>query len=491
LAYPWPRTEPSSLHRDSYREAAPYAYWLDTIAERALHPPLEERREADLVIVGGGFTGLWAALYAKELDPSREVVVLEATRCGAGASSRNGGFLNYSLTHGIGNGLARFEDELERLERLGMENFDGLERDLVRLGVDASFELSGELHVALEEHQLAWLAEDVEASVSFGQRAELLDAEAVRSHLNSPLYLGAAWYRSGAALVNPARLVDGLRQAAVAAGVTVHEYTSVEAVSPHGRVDLFPGVGRFSTRAAGGVRVTTPAGLIDAERVLLATSAYPAPLRTPRAFIAPVYDYALMSEPLSASQLQELGWSRRQGVSDIANQFHYYRLSADNRILWGGYDAVYRFGGPVGPQLDTHDHSFDRLAQHFGVNFPQLRGLRFTHAWGGAIDTCSRFSVFFGRALGGRVAYALGYTGLGVGASRFGGRTALDLLDGRQTEATQTRFVRTKPLPFPPEPVRSGVIKLTQNRMAAADRDEGRRGRWLRALDRAGLGFDS
>ncbi len=117
--------------------------------------------------------------------------------------------------------------------------------------------------------------------------------------------------------------------------------------------------------------------------------------------------------------------------------------------------------------------------------------MRFSHRWGGAIDTCSRFSVFFGLALGDRVAYALGYTGLGVGASRFGARVGLDLLDGRDTEATRLRFVRRRPLPFPPEPVRSAVIQLTRNRLAAADRREGRRGLWLGALDRLGLGFDS
>ncbi len=116
--------------------------------------------------------------------------------------------------------------------------------------------------------------------------------------------------------------------------------------------------------------------------------------------------------------------------------------------------------------------------------------MRFTHRWGGAIDTCSRFSVFFGRALGGRVAYALGYTGLGVGASRFGGRTAIDLLDGRDTDATALEFVRRRPVPFPPEPLRSAVIQLTRNRLAAADRS-GQRGIWLRTLDRLGLGFDS
>src|SRR5439155_1141525 len=113
------------------------------------------------------------------------------------------------------------------------------------------------------------------------------------------------------------------------------------------------------------------------------------------------------------------------------NQFHSYRRTADDRILFGGYDAVYRFGGPVGPEHDTDEATFGRLAQHFFTTFPQLEGLRFTHRWGGAIDTCSRFSVFFGTAHGGRVAYATGYTGLGVVAARFGAQVALDLLDDR------------------------------------------------------------
>jgi glycine/D-amino acid oxidase-like deaminating enzyme len=175
----------------------------------------------------------------------------------------------------------------------------------------------------------------------------------------------------------------------------------------------------------------------------------------------------------------------------MGNQFHYYRRTADDRILFGGYDAVYRFRGPVGPQLDTHEATFARLSQHFFHTFPQLEGLRFTHRWGGAIDTCSRFSVFFGTAHDGRVAYATGYTGLGVVATRFGARVALDLLDGRETEATRLRYVRRKPVPFPPEPLRSAVIALTRNRLAAADLAQGRRGLWLRTLDRLGLGFDS
>jgi glycine/D-amino acid oxidase-like deaminating enzyme len=175
----------------------------------------------------------------------------------------------------------------------------------------------------------------------------------------------------------------------------------------------------------------------------------------------------------------------------MGNQFHYYRPTADGRILWGGFDAVYRYGGDVGPHRDQDDGTFARLSQHFFVTFPQLEGVRFSHRWGGAIDTCSRFSVFFGRAHSGRVVYALGYTGLGVGASRFGAEVGLDLLDGRDTEATRLAAVRRRPVPFPPEPLRSGVIALTRSRLAAADRNDGRRGLWLRTLDALGLGFDS
>ena len=202
----------------------------------------------------------------------------------------------------------------------------------------------------------------------------------------------------------------------------------------------------------------------------------------------PVYDYALVTEPVDVSSI---GWSNRQGIGDGGNQFHYYRLTKDNRVLFGGWDAVYRYGGPVSPRFDEHDPTFATLSQHFFHTFPQLEGVKFTHRWGGAIDTSSRFSVFFGTARAGNLAYAVGYTGLGVAAARFGGRTALDLLDGRETETTRLRYVQAKPMPFPPEPLRYGVIQLTRNRLAAADRNAGRRGLWLRTLDRLGLGFDS
>ena len=198
-----------------------------------------------------------------------------------------------------------------------------------------------------------------------------------------------------------------------------------------------------------------------------------------------------MTEPLSAAQLASLGWRDRRGASDMGNQFHYFRLTRDNRILWGGYDAVYYNGGRTHDELVSRPATFAALASHFFGTFPQLEGVAFTHAWGGVIDTCSRFCAFFGTAHAGRLAYAAGYTGLGVGASRFAGQVMLDLLAGADTERTRLAMVRSRPVPFPPEPLRSAVIQLTRSSLARADRNEGRRDAWLRLLDRIGLGYDS
>ena len=228
-----------------------------------------------------------------------------------------------------------------------------------------------------------------------------------------------------------------------------------------------------------------------AAQACLGTGAYRPLLRRLSHYLVPVYDYVLMTEPLSAAQRAAIGWRHRQGAADLGNQFHYYRLTADGRILWGGYDAVYYNGGLITAARDQRPATFRRLASHFFETFPQLDGLRFTHAWGGVIDTCARFCAFYGTAHDGRLAYAAGYTGLGVGASRFGGNVMLDLLSGEQTERTALSMVRSKPVPFPPEPARSAVIQLTRSALARADQRGGRRGLWLRTLDRLGLGFDS
>ena len=461
---PWPSTPATPEHRASYREAEPRSFWLRQPREPT--PALTEHTSADLCIVGAGFTGLWAALYAAE--QGRDVVVLEAETAGFGASGRNGGFAVASLTHGIENGLARFADEMPTLERLALENFDGIQQDLATYGIDCDFEVTGELLALTDEHQLAWL-EDTEALREFGHEVTVLDAAAMQAEVHSPTFRGGLWDHTGAGILDPGKLAAGLRDAALKAGVRIYEHSPVHHIGD----DL---------------TVLTSQGRVSAGKVLLATSAYPPLVRAIQHYIVPVYDYALVTEPLD---MAKVGWANRQGIGDGGNQFHYYRPTTDGRILFGGWDAVYRYRGPVNPRHDEHDATFAKLAQHFFHTFPQLEGTRFTHRWGGAIDTSSRFSVFFGTAHRGRLAYATGYTGLGVAATRFGGRTAVDLLDGKDTEATRTRYVRTKPVPFPPEPLRYAVVQFTRNRLAAADRNQGRRGLWLRSLDRLGLGFDS
>ena len=484
---PWPTSPPTASHRAAYADAEPRSFWLAPAHDSA--PALHGVVTADLCIVGGGFTGLWAALYAKALDPARDVVLLEAETAGFGASGRNGGFCVASLTHGIDNGLARFASEMEVLERLGLENFEGIRSDLARCGIDCDFEATGELLALTDAYQEPWIAEERSSLERFGHRVTVLDDEAMRAEVHSPTYIGGVWDHTGAGVLDPGKLARGLRDAAVAAGVRVFEHSAGHDL----RETATPSPARASHRSGGdaALEVLTASARVRARKVLLATSAYPPLLRAISHYVVPVYDYVLVSEPLTDAQLRDIGWEHRQGIGDGGTQFHYYRLTADNRVLYGGWDAVYRFRGPVGPRWDEHDPTFATLSQHFFHTFPQLEGVRFTHRWGGAIDTSSRFSVFFGTAFAGRLAYATGYTGLGVGAARFGGRTALDLLDGRDTEATRLRYVRSKPVPFPPEPLRWAVVQYTRNRLVAADRNDGRRGRWLRLLDALGLGFDS
>ncbi|QCW51294.1 FAD-dependent oxidoreductase [Nocardioides dongxiaopingii] len=450
-------------------------FWLDDPDRPEPLPALAGDVGADLLVVGGGYGGLWTALRALEREPGRSVVVLEAGRCGHEASGRNGGFAASSLTHGFGNGLERWPDELAQLDRLGAENLRGIGETIARHGIDCGWEETGELAVAARPHQVEELAAAARAMLAAGHDVELLDAAGVRAHVNSPTYLGGLLDRTGCALVEPARLAWGLRQACLDLGATIHEGSVVRSLD----------------REDGGVVARTAGGSVRARQVALATNAFRPLLRRLRLMSVPVYDHVLMTEPLSAEQRAAIGWGGREGVGDSANQFHYYRQTRDHRILWGGYDAVYHYGSRIDRSLEQSDRTHGVLAEHFFETFPQLEGLRFSHRWGGVIDTCTRFTAFYGTAFGGRAAYALGYTGLGVAATRFGADVVLDLLAGEPTERTELEMVRRKPLPFPPEPARALGINLTRWSLDRADRDGGRRNLWLRTLDRAGLGFDS
>jgi glycine/D-amino acid oxidase-like deaminating enzyme len=464
-AYERSAPHPSLVER-SLRDSQPAVYWLDEVGETAAHPPLTAPGRADLTIVGGGYLGLWTAVQAKRRDPGLRVVLLEARSIGWAASGRNGGFCEASITHGEENGRSRWPEEYDELDRLGRDNLDGFERDVKDLALDCHWERTGTLTVAVEEHQLAWLAD----------ASQPLTAAEVRAEIDSPLFLGGVLSPDDCALVHPARLALELGRVALDLGVEVHEGSRVLAVR---------------TPRSGPATVATDRSVVRSERVVLATNVFGSLLRRNRLMTVPVYDYVLVTEPLDEEQLASIGWRSRRGLTDLANQFHYSRLTADNRILYGGYDAVYPAGGRLRQRHEERPESHARLASHFLATFPQLSEVRFTHRWAGAIDTCTRYAAFYGLARRGRVAYAAGFTGLGVGATRFAADVLLDLLSGRPTPRTELQMVRQRPLPFPPEPFASIGINLTRWSLDRADHRQGRRNLLLRALDSAGLGFDS
>ena len=445
-------------------------YWLDELPLRASEPALRGRVRADLAVVGGGYAGLWTALLAKERDPDARVVLLEGLRIGHAASGRNGGFVEATLTHGAGNGETRFPTELAELDRLGMANLDAIEQTVESRGWQCEFERVGSIAVATERYQLAELAEAHDGTTELFH-----DAGGMRALVDSPTYLGGLESTRDTALVHPGKLARSLLDACLDAGVEVHEGSPVRRVQ--------------AERDA--VLLHTEHGTVAADRVALATNAYPSLLKRYRLHTVPVYDYVLMTEPLSAEQRAAIGWQGRQGIADTANQFHYYRLTADDRILWGGYDAVYHYGGRIRTAYEDRRESFETLAAHFLTTFPQLEGIHFTHRWAGVIDTSSRFCAFHATAHGGRVAYSAGFTGLGVAATRFAAEVMLDQLAGLSTERTTLAMVNELPMPFPPEPATYLAVQAVRAALDRADHQEGRRGPFLRTLDAVGLGFDS
>ncbi len=417
---------------------------------------------------------MWAALQAKEDSPDRNVVLIESDRVAQGASGRNGGFADPSLTHGLSNGQRRFPDEWEEIERLARESYRGFVASLERHSIDAALEQNGELAVATEPYQARELEELYEEMRELPGTAEFFDRDAVQAEVASPTYCAGVWHKVGG-IVDPARLAWGLRDAVLGLGARLYEGTPMQGL----------------VRAGGGVEIRCAGGRVRARKVVLATNAFRSPVARMRRATIPIWDYALMTEPLSASQLESVGWKNRQGIGDSANQFHYYRLTEDNRILWGGYDAIYHYGNRIDASMEQRGASFEGLSRRFFATFPQLEGLRWSHSWGGPIASTTRFCMDLGTAHRGRVSWAVGYTGLGVVATRYGARVALDLLDRPDAPALQMRFVRKRALPWPPEPIRALGVAITQRAMARADRNEGRWGPWLKLLDALGMGFDS
>jgi glycine/D-amino acid oxidase-like deaminating enzyme len=450
-------------------------YWTDQPGAPSTCLQLLASQECDLAIIGGGFTGLWTAILAKDQDPKREVILLEAETIGFGGSGRNGGFISGSLTHGLAHGEAIWPKEMDTLVRLGTENLNAIVDFTKSECIDADLRLVGKTAVALNAHSARALEAMHARHAKWGDDSELLDREQMQADIHSPTYLAGLRVRTGSGLMDPARLSWGLKRAALARGVRIYENTPASFVSK---------------QRDGGIALQTPLASVRARQIVIATNGFTPLLKRLQYRMLPVFDHVLVTEPLTESQLEDIGWSQNQGMTDVGNQFHYYRRTPDNRILWGGYDAIYYRGNQTNRELERRDASHRLLAEQFFTTFPQLEDLRFTHKWAGIIDSTSRFTPAIGTAMNGKVAYAVGYTGLGTASARFGANTMLDLLAKRKTVLTELTMVRRKPIPFPPEPLRYPLVQFTRSQLIREDRT-GKRGVWLSLLDRLGVGFNS
>jgi glycine/D-amino acid oxidase-like deaminating enzyme len=321
--------------------------------------------------------------------------------------------------------------------------------------------------IATEPHQIDWL-HSLETDTTVFYDAETLPVK-------SPLFRAGLLETADVALVNPAKLAFGLRAACLRLGVRIFENSPVTRIVDGGST----------------VRAVTPSGTILTRNIALATNGFPSLLTRNRLFTVPIYDYVLMTEPLTDAQLADIGWIDRFGMNDSSRQFHYYRKTADNRILWGGYDAVYHRGGKIRSEYDQNPETFRRLADHFLRTFPQLGDIRFTHQWGGMIDMSTRLVAFQGAAFGGKVAYASGFTGLGVAATRYAASVMLDLLGGRDTERTRVSMVTSKGLPIPPEPIAYPAVQVIRRSIAKSDSNGGKDDLILRTANAMGFSFDS
>lgn len=446
-------------------------YWM-TAATSAAEPCLEGTDRCDFGIAGGGFTGLWTAIALKHLDASLKISLVEKHTVGYGGSGRNAGILGETIDHSHQLAIAHFGiDEAQRLARLGRENIDEMEAFFAEQQLDCDFERSGRLYAALTQAHLDEARRAMETAQRLGvPGVRLLDAQQIQAELHSPLYLGGL-QAAGGGILHPIKLVQGLKRIALRLGVRIYENSPIEEIRNG--------------------RMRTASGEIQSQKVILATDSYSHHLfpKLLRRFI-PLYDYILVSDRLTAEQKNSIGWKNRQGVTDGRTFFNYYRLTADDRILWGTSDAVYYPPNRVEPAFDHSQKHYEDLRGSFVHHFPQLAGLSFPFAWGGSIASTTRLTPFFGTFEGGRVIYGLGYTGHGVGSTRIAGKVLAHLALETPHELLDLAMVRRGPLPYPPEPFRSVAVKAVTSALRRVD--EGRKpSLLLRVLDLFGIGFSS
>ena len=410
-----------------------HGWWLEEAGNVVPTRPLEGDVSADVVVVGGGYLGLWTAWHLLQLEPELDVVLLEAAVCGHGPSGRNGGFCETlwmeapTLREKAGDAAA------VAVCRASEDAVRGIGAWCDASGVDAWYRPAPMLRVATTESQLGSWEPEVRAAAGLGAPEEVVSigADEVRKRCDSPLFLGAALYRVNAT-VHPARLALGLRATLLQRGARIHERTEVTRLHRNGNVE---------TR---GGRIRAPAAVLAVNSAAASFPGY-------RLSLAVASSHIVLTEPVPDA-LEELGWTGGEAIVDSRTLVHYTRTTKDGRIAFGWGGGAMGFGGRVSARLERDPRVVERAQRSLVRFFPQVRGRETTHAWGGPIDVSPSHLPIFGSR--GRVHHGFGFTGNGVGPSYLGGEILARLALDRRDERTRLAIVEPGRKLFPPEPLR-------------------------------------
>jgi glycine/D-amino acid oxidase-like deaminating enzyme len=401
-------------------------------------PALAADTTADVVVVGGGYTGLWAAWQLRQLEPGIDVLVIERDECGFGPSGRNGGFVNGFYDH-AGTLLELFgkEGALAVIEA-GARTIDELDRWMTEHGVDAWFRREGYVGVASAPRQAGGWDEPLEVARELGieDRYRLLDKPALDSIVRSPVFEGGHFVEDGGT-VQPARLARGLRRVAMEAGIRVHEHTPVNRLLPGDPVEA-----------------VTPEGIVRAKHAVLAINAWAGGTKRFGSRIVPRASYMAITAP-APELLAEINWTSGVSLYDYRSALRYVRTTPDGRIAMGVGGERGTWSGRVDDRFDFDERGTQHAIDAIQRLFPSFRDVPIEARWGGPIDVTSSHQPFAGSFGDDRIHYALGYTGNGVGPSHLMGKILANRILARETADTRLPLVDYEPRRFPPQPFRS------------------------------------
>ena len=406
----------------------------------------------DIAIIGAGFTGLSTAYNLLKDSPGVGVAVLEAEVVGFGASGRNGGFsmtlfgLEPAVTKAI-FGHQRTVEAHRYMERA----VDYVDKLIKEHNLQSEYWFPGFLRAATTSGYAKRIQQDLEILTSMGITGiTWIEADEIKNEVNSPRFLGG-WWEPRSGLLNPARHVREMKRIAEQLGAKVYEETPI-----------------IEIQRSSDFKLTTPGGSVRAHKIIFATNAYSHLFTQLKRKQVPAFTHMVVTEPLSQAQLDPIGWKNRQGIEDARNLVHYFRLTIDNRLAMGGSDVSLAYGGDM--EHDENVHTFNTLEQDITRLFPNLKGVKITHRWGGPVSVPLDMAPAMGFLGDERALYSLGCVGHGVSMTHLNGCTLTDLAMGRKTDLTDTWFVNRRMIPWPPEPIRLLASEVIRGYMRLEDR---------------------